>query len=428
MSLVNVIKAGGTSVGTPREMRTLRDEVLRQHRALLRQDSGATTYLIVSGTGKQKGRPITEKNTELSIAISQGKDVEANTMEMWEREQRVVSYFGLPKNFNRQNFKELEYLVRRTSMPADERFARIVTCVGERLKPRHFEAIFNQMQQGVAVYVPPEMVGYATTERLSNAKLTPDGYGDISSRLASGKYSGKIVVMGGFMGTDKDTNRLSVLERGGSDTHAVNIGVGVGAQRVIIFSDTPLREADPRYAPDARVVPMVNNAELGEFIGYGSEIVADRANEAARVQSIELVLRDIFSLKDQTIVSANPDANGIKGIGARNAVIMSLGNIPDIPGALHTAYGIIKSHNLGVINEAGDRSTSSMVLVGSPEYSIEDNASKIGGELRAMGFSVNQYWSQTRVGVIGRGIGDNLKAFDAIHYTLRKLHLPPNAV
>ena len=102
------LKWGGTSVGTPAALDLARAETLRYHQELLKKDSDATTIVVVSGTGKQKDSPVSEKNTDLLEQIVRGENVDRNVLEIKRREDRNASHYGLPQDFNAQNYQLLE--------------------------------------------------------------------------------------------------------------------------------------------------------------------------------------------------------------------------------------------------------------------------------------------------------------------------------
>lgn len=429
MATYNVLKAGGTSVGTPEAMEIIANEAGRIHSTALKSDRRAITILDVSATGEQSSGAIRDKNTNLLERMAAGENVEDYFRELREREQRAVQRFGLGAEFNDANFSLLQMYLENSQLPADKRYAGIVTSVGERLKARQMAALINNHHPGLAEYVDYDMTGVSTMGGHVNARRTSRTYVDIRGAL-SGKYDGKIIVVGGFMGIDETTRHVTTLERGGSDTHAVWLAAAMGADKVYIYSDTSLRRTDPKIVPDADVIPKVTYGELSEFIGFGSKIVADRANDAAEEALLELILKNTFRLDDQTLVSSNIAISngGIKGVAASPSVVLSLAGLPVGPGAYNRITEILTKYKIDFVNEAGDRRYSSMVLVNSPENPLEGNIGHTLAELDKAGFTVSIHHGMTRVGIIGEGIGRSPTGLVAIGETLRDLHLPVNQI
>ena len=341
-----------------------------------------------------------------------------------------MQYFSLPAEFNDAWFSQLGNYIQENNMPADARYSGIVTSVGERLKAAQVAAVINKSQPSLAVHLDYDKTGVTTAGGHKFAVKTDKTYGSIKDALSLPKYKGRIIVMGGFMGIDENTSHVATLERGGSDTHAVWIGSAMGADRVYIYSDTSLRRTDPRIVADAKVIPKITYGELSEFIGFGSSIVADRANDAAEQSLVELVLKNTFQLEDETIVSSNIAHNngGIKGIAASPSVVLSLAGLPVGPGAYNRVTEILSGHKIGFVNEAGDRRCSSMVLVGAPENPLKQNIGYALEELDKAGFAVNVTYGMTRIGIIGEGIGRSPTGLVAIGQTLQELHLPVNQI
>ena len=63
---------------------------------------------------------------------------------------------------------------------------------------------------------------------------------------------GEVIVATGFQGID-DSGNITTLGRGGSDTSAVALAVGLDADECIIFTDVDgVYTADPRICPKAK--------------------------------------------------------------------------------------------------------------------------------------------------------------------------------
>jgi aspartate kinase len=233
------------------------------------------------------------------------------------------------------------------------------------------------------------------------------------------------------MGIYEETNKVTTLERGGSDTHAVWIACALGAKRAYIYSDTPLKEANPGIVPNARVIDRVTYGEMAEIISYGAEILSERANEAAEESLLELVLRSTNKKNPgETVVSSriNGGYSGIKCIGAKPSVVLALSNLPDVPGAYNQVTEILNRYQIGFMNEAGDLKHSSMVVVGSPDNPLEINIGRVLRDISELGLGVSLHYDTTRIGLIGEGIGRQPKGLAAIGETLDTLGLPMNMI
>ena len=91
--------------------------------------------------------------------------------------------------------------------------------------------------------------GVLTTERHGNARIVDVTPGRVRDALDQGK----ICLVAGFQGVNKDTRDVTTLGRGGSDTTAVALAAALGADVCEIYSDVDgVYTADPRLVPDAQ--------------------------------------------------------------------------------------------------------------------------------------------------------------------------------
>ena len=85
--------------------------------------------------------------------------------------------------------------------------------------------------------------------------------------------SGKVPVMGGFVGATRD-GIPTTLGRGGSDFSASIVGAGLHAERIEIWTDVDgVMTADPTLCPDARRVPRMSFDEAAELAYFGAKVL-----------------------------------------------------------------------------------------------------------------------------------------------------------
>jgi aspartate kinase len=85
--------------------------------------------------------------------------------------------------------------------------------------------------------------------------------------------SGKIPVMGGFVGATRD-GIPTTLGRGGSDFSASIVGAGLHAKRIEIWTDVDgIMTTDPALCPDARRVARMSFDEAAELAYFGAKVL-----------------------------------------------------------------------------------------------------------------------------------------------------------
>ena len=111
-----------------------------------------------------------------------------------------------------------------------------------------------------------------------------------------------IPVVAGFQGIDENGD-MTTLGRGGSDTTAVAVAWGIGADICEIYSDVDgVYTTDPRIAPRARKLESVSYDEMLELSSVGSGVLQMRAVEFAKKWGVVIHARSAFSDAPGTLV------------------------------------------------------------------------------------------------------------------------------
>jgi aspartate kinase len=152
--------------------------------------------------------------------------------------------------------------------------------------------------------------------------------------------AGTVCVIPGFQGVS-DEGRVATLGRGGSDTSAVAIAAGVGADRCDIYTDVDgVYTTDPRIVPRARKLDRITFEEMLELAGVGAKVL--------QVRSVGLAMREKMPLRVLSAFEDHPgteivpelgamdmERNAIAGIAAdRNEARITLTRIADRPGTV----------------------------------------------------------------------------------------------
>jgi aspartate kinase len=104
-----------------------------------------------------------------------------------------------------------------------------------------------------------------------------------NERILAALEAGKIPVVAGFQGIDANDD-ITTLGRGGSDTTAVAVAWGIGADICEIYSDVDgVYTTDPRVAPRARKLNSVSYDDMLELSSAGSGVLQSRAVEFAKM-------------------------------------------------------------------------------------------------------------------------------------------------
>lgn len=177
---------------------------------------------------------------------------------------------------------------------SDRDYADIVS-MGERTSARIFCSALKALGAD-AVYLEPshEEWPIITDSNFRDAKpIMEETCERIHRYVEPLLSSGKIVVVCGFLGRDKDGN-VTTLGRGGSDTTALILANCLNAEEVILVKETEgVLSADPKIIPNPRVLERLDIHEMFALAHGGAKIIKAEAlkyklpNQKLRVVSFE---------------------------------------------------------------------------------------------------------------------------------------------
>ena len=179
--------------------------------------------------------------------------------------------------------------------------------------------------------------GVITTERHGNARILEVTPG----RVQEAVDAGKIAIVAGFQGVNRETKDVTTLGRGGSDTTAVALAAAMGADECEIYSDVDgVYTADPRIVSDAKKLDTLCFEEMLELAASGSKILVLRSVEYARAFNVPLRVRSSYSTETGTLV-----AGALEDIPMEEAVLTGVAT--DDSEAKITILGITDSVRAG---------------------------------------------------------------------------------
>jgi aspartate kinase len=147
--------------------------------------------------------------------------------------------------------------------------------------------------------------GIITTSAHGRARVIDVTPGRIQEALKEGA----IAIVAGFQGVSQDTNDITTLGRGGSDTTAVALAAALEADVCEIYTDVDgIFSADPRVVPTARKLNTVTYEEMLELAASGAKVLHLRCVEYARRFDLPIHVRSSFSNKEGTwVVKDHPE-------------------------------------------------------------------------------------------------------------------------
>ena len=193
--------------------------------------------------------------------------------------------------------------------------------------------------------------GVITTERHGNARILEVTPGRVQDAIDEGK----IAIVAGFQGVNRDTRDVTTLGRGGSDTTAVALAAALEADVCEIYSDVDgVYSADPRIVSDAKKLDHICFEEMLELAASGSKILVLRSVEYARAFNVPMRVRSSYSNDPGTLVSG-----AMEDIPVEEAVLVGVATddseakitvlgIPDVPGEAAKVFRVLADAEINI--------------------------------------------------------------------------------
>lgn len=163
--------------------------------------------------------------------------------------------------------------------------------------------------------------------------------------------SGKIVVVAGFQGVDKD-GRVTTLGRGGSDLSAVAVAGALQADVCEIYTDVDgVYTTDPRIEPKARKLDTISYDEMLELASLGAKVLQNRSVELAKKLGVRIITRSSFNNNEGTLITKEESMEQalVSGIALdKNQARVTLRKIKDKPGIAAEIFSALADANINV--------------------------------------------------------------------------------
>ncbi|NQW16463.1 MAG: aspartate kinase [Chloroflexi bacterium] len=130
--------------------------------------------------------------------------------------------------------------------------------------------------------------------------------------------AGRVVVVAGFQGL-ADTQDVTTLGRGASDTTAVALAARLGAARCEIYTDVDgIYTTDPRIVPEARKLAEIDYGDMLEMASLGAKM-NPRSIELGAVYGVPILVASTFEDLPGTLIHGE-SLRGSTTMEIRNAV------------------------------------------------------------------------------------------------------------
>ncbi len=177
------------------------------------------------------------------------------------------------------------------------------------------------------------------------------------------KELGQVAVIAGFQGLSKESNRVTTLGRGGSDTSAVAVAAAIQATRCDIYTDVDgVYTTDPRVVPKAHRLDRISYEEMLELASLGAKVLQVRSVELGRLRNVPIFVRSSFDRPEDINAHANMppgtlicdeseimEQQTVTGIAfSKDEAQISIRRVQDKPGVAAAIFGPLADANVNV--------------------------------------------------------------------------------
>lgn len=225
----------------------------------------------------------------------------------------------------------------------------VVASTGELVSSALFAMVLADM--GVrAVSLSAFQAGIRTSGPHGNARIEGIDTGRIERLLDDGV----VPVVAGYQGHNDD-GEVTTLGRGGSDTTAAALGVGLKAAECRIYTDVDgVYTADPRVCHKASIIASLHFEEILEMAALGASVLHPRAVEFAGRNRLNLrVLSTFDSERPGTRITFETEEDmerpSVTGIALNTEESkLTVRDLPDRPGIAATLFSRLAERDIDV--------------------------------------------------------------------------------
>ncbi|WP_174441901.1 aspartate kinase [Demequina phytophila] len=231
---------------------------------------------------------------------------------------------------------ELIDLAQQVSDAPDPREMDILLTAGERISMALLAMAIGSEGIPAQAFTGPQ-AGVITTEHHGRARIIDVAPG----RLQRALQEGRVAIVAGFQGLNQETQDVTTLGRGGSDTTAVALAAALGADVCEIYTDVDgVFSADPRMVPSARKLDRITYEEMLDMAASGAKVLMPRCVEYARRFNVPIHVRSSFSGLEGTWVVGETEEGDemedpiIAGVAHdKSEAKITVTGVPDVPGS-----------------------------------------------------------------------------------------------
>lgn len=323
---MKVLKFGGTSVGSPGNMRAVMKLVTdgEQKIVVLSAMSGTTNSLVEIANYLHK------KNKD-TARIFIGK-LEAKYKQVVNELYQNDESKKLGLKVLKESFDEIRSF---TSGIFDQDRENTIIAQGELISTQLFTILMEENSFNVKLL---PALDYMRIDEDKSADQ--DAIRKNLKIVLKNAEEADYYITQGFICRNAENN-IDNLQRGGSDYTASLIGAAIDAEEIQIWTDIDgFHNNDPRFVDNTKKIEQLSFNEAAELAYFGAKILHPHTVLPARVQNIPVRLKNTMNPSDSgTLITAESDGSGIKAVAAKDGITA----VKIRSGRMLMAYGFLRN-------------------------------------------------------------------------------------
>ena len=354
---MKVLKFGGTSVGTPESVLSVKRIVESQQEPVIVVVSalgGITDQLISTAHRAVEGDPLYQKSF---WEMAERHEMMVNTVIPPGRDRDTLWAVVKALLEELRSIYQGVYLIRDLS----PKTLSAIVSYGERISSR----IVATLIRGAEWYDSREFI---KTEVKGGRSLLAS---ELTNRLVRETWCEipQVSLVPGFISTDAESGEITNLGRGGSDYTASIIAAALDADVLEIWTDVDgFMTADPRVIPNAYVINELSYVEAMELCNFGAKVVYPPTIYPVCVKNIPIRIKNTFNpdaegtIIKQCVESNTKAIKGISSISGTSLITISGLSMVGVIGVNRRIFSCLADKGISVfmVSQASSENSSSI--------------------------------------------------------------------
>jgi len=345
---MQVLKFGGTSVGTPENIQIVKEIVIEKTKAdnvtvVVSAFRGITSKLILCANLAAEGNVAYEQLLE---EIIQQHLETAQTLIPAKSQSGLMGQLRLKLN-ELEDILRGVFLIQEVSPQTMDK----ISCYGEVFSAKIISSYLEHFEESVQLLDPTSFIKSDSHFGRANVNFK------ITDSLIAEKLKEPAIIniCPGFLASDAN-GRTTTLGRGGSDYTAAIIAAAVNSPALEIWTDVSgMMTANPTYVKSAYAIEEIGYDEAMELTHFGAKVLYPPAIQPVLKKSIPILIKNTLKKDDKgTCITNQTSGNGqlIKGLSCIEEVSLinlSGSGMVGIPYFSHRLFETLSKAKVSVI-------------------------------------------------------------------------------